>query len=86
VFCLMFFLPQLSQQMDHGVGTMLINGHRLRRLLLKTVCCVLGFRFEYCFGFTHFPVIAQLQAYTPGSGQNTSDNRSSATDRERFID
>ncbi|KAH9978099.1 hypothetical protein BGW80DRAFT_1285791 [Lactifluus volemus] len=24
---------------------------------------------------------AQLQAYTPGSGQNTSDNRSSATDR-----
>jgi hypothetical protein len=67
VFCLMFFLPQLSQQMDHGVGTMLINGLRLRRLLLKTVCCVLGFRFEYCFGFTHFP----LSRYSPTSGVYT---------------
>ena len=32
-----------------------------------------------------FSVIAQLQAYTPGSGPSITDNRASTTDRERLM-
>ena len=40
------------------------------------------------FGLCYWPsfsVIAQLQAYTPGSGPSTNDSRASATDRERLM-
>jgi hypothetical protein len=79
------------QQMDRGGAILQTSGIRLRRLLRKMVCCTLGYlRLMYYtdLGPYHrpsFSVIAQLQAYTPGSGPSTNDNRASATDRERLI-
>jgi len=78
--------------MDRGGDILQTSGIRLRRLLRKMVCRTLGYlRLMYYtdLGPYHCPsfsVIAQLQAYTPGSGPSTNDNRASAaTDRERLI-
>ena len=62
---------------------------KLRRLPHKMVCCSLDFGVSSTdLGVvlrSHFLQLAQLQAYTPGSGPNTSDSRASATDRERLM-
>src|SRR6266851_10503457 len=77
--------------MDRGAAIPRTSETRLRRLLRKTVCGTLGLRrliyYADC-GLCYWPsfsVIAQLQAYTPGSGPSTNDSRASATDRERLM-
>jgi hypothetical protein len=81
----------LSKQMDHGAAILQTSAIRLRRLPRKMVCYTLGYLrlvYDTDFGPCHrpsFSVIAQLQAYTPGSGPSTNDNRASTTDRERLM-